>query len=75
MRQSIIDKLRTARPEDMGRDVLEFFGLKPGERLDWNADNLNIGDESVSMAEVISAIKEADVQNGVRDVAIVDLRG
>lgn len=75
MKQSVLDKLRTARPEDMGRDVIEFFGLKPGERLDWNADQLNIGDESIPMVEIVGSIREADVANGVRTIEIPDLKG
>lgn len=75
MNQAILDKLRTARPEDMGRDVLEFFDLKPGDRLDWNADFLRIGDKTVEMAEVLGSIKEMNDANGVRTVQILDLQG
>jgi hypothetical protein len=73
MRQDVLDKLRTAKPEDMGRDVIEFFGLKPGDRLDWNADTLNIGGDSIEMADVIQSVNEAESAQGVRIVNIFDI--
>jgi hypothetical protein len=56
----IIERLKEARPEDMDRDAIEFFGLAPGDVITWNKDVLTVGDESVRIASVREALERRE---------------
>jgi len=53
---SLADKLRAMRDEPADRDLLEYFGIVPGDPFQITAKSLTVGDETLSLEEARRAM-------------------
>lgn len=73
---SLVDKIRALRDAPADGDLVEFFGLRPGDRLYWSDSELTVGTDTLPMAEVLAVLRGRPIPQTPqprRTVAIGDL--
>ena len=70
---TLLEKLRRLREQPADGDVLEYFGIKPGEPFQWDRDRLVVGNETVTMDQVREAMGPAPDPAQSRRIVIADL--
>lgn len=53
---TLLDQIARMRYEPDDRDLLEFFGIKPGDPLQITGDGVTVGTETVSLADARRAL-------------------
>jgi hypothetical protein len=53
---TLIDRLKAARPEDLGRDLLDVLGYREGDAVRLDREGLTVGAETVTLPDFREAV-------------------